>query len=592
MEQVDLLIVGAGWHGLAMGKTYVEAFPDRKIVIADSAATVGGVWARERLYPGLATNNVSGTYEFSDFPMDLERYSLEPWQHIPGHTVHQYLFDFAKHFGLVQRMRLQTTIDCCVLGQGGIWTIEYTDASDRAVDGAATQRSGTVLARNLVIATGVASKPSVPKFPGHETFQGHLFHAKELRSHAHLLDAAKQHIVVIGGNKSAWDACYLAAQRAAPDATVHMLLRPSGRGPSWLWRRGPQIGSLNLTYITSTRIFTMFDPSPMHSAWKRFFQRSVVGRFVCNLFWRTLDRRVLAAAGHSSTQLGKMSKEQNTGKDVALRSLRPWYSAYWMGNSLSVDNYPTDWYEHLVSGRIVVHHCEIEALLPDTRSVRLSDGQVLDDVDIIVAATGWDIGPNIRFDPPILARDLEITGVRGARMTQEERGRENDQLVSEALKAIHTEFAGLLNSPKTHRTEARASCRLYRFMIPLHPQSLQLSNLAFAGFSQSIQTALVAQVQALWITAFLEKKLVKPPKDLQSCQKWAYLHTEYQRLRHLGTPYPDLMIDSIPYIDLLMRDVGLNTGRKGNWWRDFVEPNTSKDYRGLVAEWIRERGTS
>ena len=57
-----------------MGKTYLEASPDAKMVIFDGAASIGGTWAKERLYPGLKTNNLLGKYEFSDFPMTPERF--------------------------------------------------------------------------------------------------------------------------------------------------------------------------------------------------------------------------------------------------------------------------------------------------------------------------------------------------------------------------------------------------------------------------------------------------------------------------------------------------------------------------------------
>lgn len=59
MEDIDLIIVGAGWRGLAMAKTYHQVHPDASILILDEAETVGGVWAEERVYPGLRANNVS-----------------------------------------------------------------------------------------------------------------------------------------------------------------------------------------------------------------------------------------------------------------------------------------------------------------------------------------------------------------------------------------------------------------------------------------------------------------------------------------------------------------------------------------------------
>jgi hypothetical protein len=41
---------GSGWHGLAAAKTYLEVHPNADLVIYESASTVGGTWANERLY--------------------------------------------------------------------------------------------------------------------------------------------------------------------------------------------------------------------------------------------------------------------------------------------------------------------------------------------------------------------------------------------------------------------------------------------------------------------------------------------------------------------------------------------------------------
>lgn len=56
MESIDLVIVGAGWNGIAMAKTYHEVDSQATIRIVDTADSVGGCWAAERIYPGLNTS--------------------------------------------------------------------------------------------------------------------------------------------------------------------------------------------------------------------------------------------------------------------------------------------------------------------------------------------------------------------------------------------------------------------------------------------------------------------------------------------------------------------------------------------------------
>ena len=56
--------------GLAAAKTHRQLRPDASIAVIEANTDAGGVWASDRLYPGLRTNNLVGTYEYPDFPMD------------------------------------------------------------------------------------------------------------------------------------------------------------------------------------------------------------------------------------------------------------------------------------------------------------------------------------------------------------------------------------------------------------------------------------------------------------------------------------------------------------------------------------------
>lgn len=90
-----------------MAKTYLQVHPKGKLVVVDQAKSIGGSWAKERLYPGLKTNNVFGSYEFSDFPMIPENYGMKSAGHIPGEVVHAYFCDVAAHYGIDSRLRLE-----------------------------------------------------------------------------------------------------------------------------------------------------------------------------------------------------------------------------------------------------------------------------------------------------------------------------------------------------------------------------------------------------------------------------------------------------------------------------------------------------
>ena len=110
-----------------MAKTYHEAYPVAMIRILDSSSSIGGVWAYERLYLGLRTNNVVGSYEFSDYPMVPSHYGLQQGQHIPGIAVHQYLGAAAEHFDIARFLQLKTKVESATRQTDGSWVISYSD---------------------------------------------------------------------------------------------------------------------------------------------------------------------------------------------------------------------------------------------------------------------------------------------------------------------------------------------------------------------------------------------------------------------------------------------------------------------------------
>jgi len=59
-------VIGAGIAGLVTAKVLREDGFD--IVVLEKEATIGGVWAASRTYPGLRTNNPRESYAFSDHP--------------------------------------------------------------------------------------------------------------------------------------------------------------------------------------------------------------------------------------------------------------------------------------------------------------------------------------------------------------------------------------------------------------------------------------------------------------------------------------------------------------------------------------------
>ncbi|KAH8805407.1 hypothetical protein F5884DRAFT_736448 [Xylogone sp. PMI_703] len=572
--EVDLLIVGAGLHGLAIAKTYVQVNPDAHILVVDQAESIGGSWAKERLYPGLKTNNIFGSYEFGDFPMIPERYGVKTKGHIPGAVVHAYLCDFAAHFGIDSCIRFETKVTSATLREDSKWIIGL-----HSIDGLKAPAK-TVVANKLVIATGLTSEPHIPIFPGQGEFESLVVHSKQLKSRANELISCKE-FVVLGGNKSAWDACYSAARAGSH---VHMVIRPSGGGPSYLWPRKFSWGPFNLSLaiLSATRLFMPFDPTPYGKrgslAWMRYFlHETSLGQKICFYFWNKLDAHIKKLNGY------------NTHPE--LKKLEPWTTPFWMGNSLSIHNYDTNWFNLVREGKISVHVANVVSL--SKRKIHLSNEEILD-ADALVCCTGWKSEPSIQFN---LYHEGNILDIKTPLNN-------NDPEFLIAKREIYNDIGYLSSIPrrtenapfiKDRYTEAPlASYKLYRMIVPYQPIFLENRNFAFIGLHSSIHAVILAQAQALWITAYFQHKvghLNASSPNFQQVRHEAILDSVYGKLRRpnecggAAGKYPDLVFDSLPYADVLLGDLGLDSQRKGNWWKELFETYRPCDYRGIVDEW-------
>lgn len=588
-----------------MAKTYLESHsgsPNHEqqptILLLDAGQSIGGTWDAARLCPGLKTNNAVSTYEFSDFPLVPEKYDTGPTGHIPGHVVHQYLSDFADHFGITPLIRFATRVQAAVLQDDGSWQVSYCSSSSSmdtysfSSGDNSKGHQGQLIAGKIAVATGLTSEPRLPSLVGQDKFHGAIFHSKELKSRNDNLMSARN-VVVIGGNKSAWDACYSAAACFGSDKKVHMVIRPSGGGPSWVWRPG-KMGCFSISRMSATRIFSWFDPSPLgrsHEAPRTFLRRTWLGQLLSSFFWAVLDYFTIRASGYH---------------DPLVDKLRPWNSTYWMGSSLSIHNYETEWLDLVRDGRIVVHHAEVASL--DDGLVRLTDGSEIE-ADIVVCCTGWKNESTIAFGPPAVASDL---GLPELYLIDTEADLEDASLREQAFRQVLQQCPELLSKPLISRRQPSIirhvdknlkapsnmpmGFQLYRAIIPPSERMLKLRNVAFIGMHQAVHTTMIAQAQALWATAFFDGLIPSISAKHDTPLRYEmHLESEYQRLRRpkegagAGGQYLDLVFDTLPYVDSLLEDVGVKTKRKEVWWQDLLLPYTLRDYRGIVQEWMALR---
>ena len=104
----------------------------------------------------------------------------------------------------------------------------------------------------------------------------------------------------------------------------------------------------------------------------------------------------------------------------------------------------------------------------------------------------------------------------------------------------------------------------------------------------SVSTASAANAQSLWISAYFDGKLDHIASSDKQVTEEVMLHTQWGRWRYpigYGASLPDFVFDALPYIDLLLRDLGLKVNRKPSLFAEIWHPYGPQDWVGLVSEW-------
>lgn len=332
-----IAIVGAGFAGLSAAKV-LAAF-DHDVTVFEKAPDVGGVWSRTRRYPGLTTQNGSDTYALSDFPMP-KHYPEWP----TGEQVQDYLHAYAEHFGLLEKVRLNTEVHTAVL-DGATWTVNGSETFD-----------------HLVVANGIFSEPKLPDYPGLDDFTkagGRLCHASEFTE---IEDARGKDVVVVGYGKSSCDVAVALSEVATSTRVVAREL---------LWKMPRKLGGvLNYKYLLLTRLGEGLFRYHTPAGFEKFLHGPA----------RPVRDTML---GSIQTVVTRQLKLQDIG-------LVPEGTIERIARS-TVSLVTEDFFEKAGTGAIAVHRdMEISRLLEKDGgpAVELADGTVVP-ADVIVCGTGF-----------------------------------------------------------------------------------------------------------------------------------------------------------------------------------------------------------
>lgn len=179
-ERLEVLIVGAGFSGLAMAIRCREAGigPLRVIEKADG---IGGTW-HDNTYPGAACDVPSHLYSLSFAPKaDWTR------MYAPQPEILAYLRETAERHGLTPLIQLKTAFKGATWDEAqAVWHVE----TDR----------GPIRTRAIVSGMGGLHHPAYPDIPGRDAFAGPAFHTA---AWDHTVALAGKRIGVIGTGASA-----------------------------------------------------------------------------------------------------------------------------------------------------------------------------------------------------------------------------------------------------------------------------------------------------------------------------------------------------------------------------------------------------
>jgi cation diffusion facilitator CzcD-associated flavoprotein CzcO len=177
----SVIVVGAGFSGIGMAIRLREMGID-DFVVLDRGNDLGGTW-RDNSYPGAACDIPSNLYSFS--------FDLNPrWSRsFPSQTeIWDYMRGCVDRHDVADHLRYHHEVDEARWDDGRHdWTVRVKSGQE-------------FTAPVLIWATGSLSEPSIPAFPGLDSFRGKVFHSARWE---HGFDLTSKRVCVVGTGASA-----------------------------------------------------------------------------------------------------------------------------------------------------------------------------------------------------------------------------------------------------------------------------------------------------------------------------------------------------------------------------------------------------
>ncbi len=198
MEQVDAIVIGAGFAGLRALHTLRSQ--GKKVRVLEASDGVGGVWYHNQ-YPGARCDVESYDYSYS-FSPELEqewrwseRYATQP-------EILRYINHVADRFDLRRDIAFNTRMtEAKYDEQAARWTITAEDGRQWS-------------AQYFVMCVGQLSTTKAPDFPGQSAFKGRIIHSG-MWPRDEKIDFTGKRVAIIGTGSSGMQMTPVIAQQAA-----------------------------------------------------------------------------------------------------------------------------------------------------------------------------------------------------------------------------------------------------------------------------------------------------------------------------------------------------------------------------------------
>ena len=196
-EQVDAVVVGAGFSGLYM--LYRLRQLGMSVRVFDSADDVGGTWYWNR-YPGARCDIPTTDYAYS-FDPDLE----QDWTWSEKYATQPEILDYLKF--VADRYRLRSDIEFSTTVTSARW-----DEQGKRWN-VTTDRGNEISSRFCIMASGCLSMPKSPDIDGAGRFAGRVYFTSRWPHEG--VDFTGQRVAVIGTGSSGIQSIPLIARQAS-----------------------------------------------------------------------------------------------------------------------------------------------------------------------------------------------------------------------------------------------------------------------------------------------------------------------------------------------------------------------------------------